>query len=80
MLSNVHVAASNIWKALPKIICCPFQLFLLLEELSNITCSCLLIIDSSAKSGKIKPAQCITLRDTALTTAIAQPGNTMPPI
>ena len=36
--------------------------------------------DSSAKSGKIKPAQCITLRDTAPTTATAPPGNTMPPI
>ena len=36
--------------------------------------------DSSAKSGMIKPAQCITLRDTVPTTAIAQPGNTMPPI
>ena len=36
--------------------------------------------NSSAKSGKIKPAQCITLRDTAPTTATAPPGNTMPPI
>ena len=36
--------------------------------------------DSSAKSGTIKPAQCITLRDTVPTTAIALPGNTMPPI
>ena len=36
--------------------------------------------DSSAKSGRIKPAQCITLRDTAPTTATAPPGNTMPPI
>ena len=36
--------------------------------------------DSSAKSGTIKPAQCITLRDTMPTTAIAQPGNTMAPI
>ena len=35
--------------------------------------------DSRAKSGKIKPAQCITLSDAAPTTAIAQPGNTMPP-
>ena len=35
---------------------------------------------SSAKSGKIIPAQCITLRDTAPTTATAPPGNTMPPI
>ena len=29
--------------------------------------------NSDTKSGKIKPAQCITLRDTAPTTAIAQP-------
>ena len=29
--------------------------------------------DSSAKSGMIKPAQCISLRDTVPTTAIAQP-------
>ena len=36
--------------------------------------------DSSAKSGMIKPAQCITVRDRVPTTAIAQPGNTMPPI
>ena len=36
--------------------------------------------DSSVKSGKIKPAQCITLRDTPPTTSIAQPRNTMPPI
>ena len=36
--------------------------------------------NSSAKSGMIKPAQCISLRDTVPTTAIAQPVNTMPPI
>ena len=36
--------------------------------------------DSGAKSGKIKPAQCITLCDTPPTTAIAQPRNTMPSI
>ena len=36
--------------------------------------------NSSAESGKIKPAQWITLRDTAQTTATARPGNTMPPI
>ena len=36
--------------------------------------------DSGTKSGEIKPAQCITLRDTAPTTAIAQPRNTMPSI
>ena len=37
--------------------------------------------DSSAKSGKIKiSSMYITLVDTAPTIAIAQPGNTMPPI
>ena len=36
--------------------------------------------DSGGKSGMIKPAQCISLRDTVPTTAIAQPVNTMPPI
>jgi hypothetical protein len=35
--------------------------------------------DSSAKPGRTKPAHCITLSDAAPTTAIAQPGNTMPP-
>ena len=52
-----------------QIICRPFQLFLFLEELSNIIYSCLLTLTvGSAKTGKIKPAQCITLRDTAPTT------------
>ena len=55
-------------------------IFRLLEELSNITYSCLLTLTVVAKSGMIKPAQCIALRDTVPTTAIAQPGNTMPPI
>ena len=36
--------------------------------------------DSSAISGKIKPAQCITLRDSAPTTATAPPRKTVPPI
>ena len=36
--------------------------------------------DSSATSGRFKPAHCITLRDTVPTTPIAHPGNTMPPI
>ena len=55
-----------------------FQLFLLLEELSNIIFILLAYPDSSAKSGKIKSAQCITLCDTAPTIAIAQLGNTIP--
>ena len=66
----------QIFGMLCQTICLPFQLFLLLEELSNITS----YPNSSTKSGKIKPAQCITLRDTAPTTATALPGNTMPPI
>ena len=36
--------------------------------------------DSSAKSDKIKPAQCITLRDTAPTTATARPETPCRPI
>ena len=36
--------------------------------------------DSCAKFGMIKPAQCISFRDTVPTTAIAQPVNTMLPI
>ena len=56
-----------------------FQLFLLLEELPNIL-FLLAYPDSSAKSGEIKPVQCITLGDTAPTTAIAHLRNKMPPI
>ena len=44
-----------------QIISRPFQLFLLLEELSNIIFSACLYPDSNVESGKIKPAQCITL-------------------
>ena len=70
--------ASNIWNALPNHIpsipalpafrrALKHHLFLLAYP------------DSGAKSGKIKPAQCIMLSDAAPTTAIAQLGNTMPP-
>ena len=70
--------ASNIWNALPNHIsstptlpafrrALKYHLFLLAYP------------DSSANPGKIKPAQCITLSDAVSTTAIAQPGNTMPP-
>ena len=58
----------------------PFQLFLLLEELSTHHLFLLAYPDSSAKSGKIKPAQCIPLRDSAPTTATAPPVKTVPPI
>ena len=65
-----------------RIICRPFQLFLLLDFRRALKHHLFLLAytDSSAKSGKIEPAQCITLRDTAPTTATASPGNTMPPI
>ena len=52
--------------------------FLLSEELSNIIFFLLAHPDRKTKSGETKPAQCITLCDTAPTTAIAQPRNTMP--
>ena len=73
--------ASNIWNSLPNHLssiptlpafrrALKHHLFLLAYPYLN----------SGAKSGNIKPAQCITLRDTPPTTAIAQPRNTMPPI
>ena len=76
---SVSYVSSNIWNALPNHLsfiptppafrrALKHHLFLLVYP------------DCSAKSGKIKPAQCITLRDTAPTTATAPPGNTMPPI
>ena len=61
-------------------ICLPFQLFLFFRRALKHHLFLLAYPNSSAKSGKIKPAQCITLRDTAPTTATAPPGNTMPPI
>ena len=62
-------------------ICLPFQFFLFLEELSSITYSSVLTLTEVQNLVlKIKPAQCITLRDIAPTTATAPPGNTTPPI
>ena len=64
-----------------RIICRPSQLFLFLEELALKHHLFLVAYpDSNTKSGIVKPAQCISLRDTVPTTAIAQPANTMPPI
>ena len=59
------------------IICHPFQLFLLLEELSNITYSCWITLTVVQN---LLWVQCFILRDTAPTSAIAKPRNTMPPI
>ena len=72
-------AASNIWNALPNHLsfiptlpafrrALKYHLFLLAYP------------DSSGKSGKIKPAQCISIRDSAPTTATAPPRKTVPPI
>ena len=70
---------SNIWNALPNHLSSIPTLPAFRRALKHHL-FLLAYPDSSAKSGKIRPAQCITLRDTAPTTAIAQPGNTMPPI
>ena len=72
--------ASNIWNTLPNHLSSIFQLFLHAFRRALIHHLFLLAYpDSRAKSGKIKPAQCITLRDTAPTTGPAPPGNAMPP-
>ena len=71
--------ASNIWNALPNHLTSIPTLPVFRRALKHHL-FLLAYSDSSAKSGKIKPAQCITLRDTAPTTATAPPGNTMPPI
>ena len=72
-------AASNIWNALPNHLS-SIQTLPAFRRALKHHLFLLAYPDSGAKSGKIKPAQYITLRDTAATTAIAQPGNTMPPI
>ena len=70
--------ASSIWNALPNhLSSIPF--LLAFRKALKHHLFLLAYPDSSAKSGKIRPAQCITLRDTTPTTAIAQPRNTMPP-
>ena len=84
--------ASGIWNALPnhlssaptlpvfRIICRPPQLFPVFRRALKHHLFLLAYPDSIAKSGMIKPAQCISLRDTVPATAIVQPANTMPPI
>ena len=69
-------AASNIWNALPNHLSSIPTLPAFRRALKHHL-FLLVYPDRSAKSGKIKPTQCITLCDTAPTTAIAQPGNTM---
>ena len=64
--------ASNIWNSLPNHLSSIPTLPAFRRALKHHL-FLLVYPDSSAKSGKIKPAQCITLRDTAPTTAIAQP-------
>ena len=72
-------AASNIWNALPSHLSSIPTLPAFRRALKYHLFK-LAYPDSSAKSGKTKPAQCITLSDAAPTTAIAHLGNTMPPI
>ena len=71
--------ASGIWNALPNHLSSTSTLPVFRRALKHHL-FLLAYPDSSAKSGTIKPAQCISLRDTVPATAIAQPANTMPPI
>ena len=71
--------ASNIWNSLPSHLSSIPALPAFRRALKHHL-FLLAYPDSSAKSGKIKPAQSITLRDTSPATAIAQLGNAMPPI
>ena len=71
--------ASNIWNSLPNHLSSIPTLPAFRRALKHHI-FLLAYPDSGAKSDKIKPAECITLRDTPPTTAIAQPRNTMPPI
>ena len=71
--------ASGIWNALPNHLSSAPTLPVFRRALKHHL-FLLAYPDSSAKSGMIKPAQCISLRDTVPATAIAQPANTMPPI
>ena len=71
--------ASNIWNALPGHLSSIPTLPAFRRALKHHL-FLLAYPDNGAISGMIRPAQCITLRDTAPTTAIAPPGNTMPPI
>ena len=64
--------ASGIWNALPNHLSSAPTLPVFRRALKHHL-FLLAYPDSSAKSGTIKPAQCISLRDTVPTTAIAQP-------
>ena len=78
-LKSFSSVASGIWNALPNHLSSVPTLPVFRRALKHHL-FLLAYPDSSAKSGMIKPAQCISLRDTVPTTAIAQPVNTMPPI
>ena len=71
--------ASNIWSSLPSHLSSIPALPAFRRALKHHL-FLLAYPDSGATSGKTKPAQSITLRDTPPATAIAQLGNAMPPI
>ena len=71
--------ASNIWNSLPSHLSSIPALPAFRRALKHHL-FLLAYPDSGAISGKTKPAQSITLRDTPPATAIAQLGNAMPPI
>ena len=76
---SLSPVASNVWNALPNHLSSIPTLPVFRSALKHHI-FLLAYPDSSAKSGTIEPTQCITLRDTAPTTATAPPVNTMPSI
>ena len=72
-------AASNIWNALSNHLS-SIQALPAFRRALKHHLFLLAYPNISAKSGKIRPAQCISFHDTVPTTSIAQPGNTLPPI
>ena len=70
--------ASGIWNALPNHHLSSVPTFPVFRRALKHHLFLLAYPDNSAKSGKIKPVQCISRRDTVPTTVIAQPVNTMP--
>ena len=77
--NHFHLLLSNIWDALPNHLSSIPTLPVFRRAFKHHL-FLLAYPDSSAKSGKIKQAQCITLRDSAPTTATAPPRKTGPPI
>ena len=67
--------ASNIWNSLPNHLS-PFQLFLLSEELSNITYSCLLsltVVRNMIRSNQLNLSHCVIHRQLLVSRSLEMP-------